>query len=70
MRFVIFVIDGGSNTATPGEGAAIDAFNDRLTQGRHLILAAGREPLERDTLYNVIAKRQSPAATDAMAITQ
>ena len=43
MRFVIFVIDGGNNTATPGEGAAIDAFNDRLRAGKHLILAAARK---------------------------
>ena len=49
MRFVIFVIDGGSNTATSGEGAAIDAFNERLVAGNHLILAAGiAEPSHAD----------------------
>ena len=52
MRFVIFVIDGGSNTATPGEGAAIDAFNDRLTTGKHLILAAGIAGPSRATLID------------------
>jgi hypothetical protein len=52
MRFVIFVIDGGSNTATPGEGAAIDAFNDRLVAGKHLILAAGIAEPSRATLID------------------
>jgi len=52
MRFVLFVIDGGSNTATPGEGAAIDAFNERLTAGNHLILAAGIAEPSRATLID------------------
>jgi hypothetical protein len=52
MRFVIFVIDGGSNTATSGEGAAIDAFNERLTAGNHLILAAGIAEPSRATLID------------------
>ena len=52
MRFVLFVIDGGSNTATPGEGAAIDAFNERLTAGNHLVLAAGIAEPNRATLID------------------
>ena len=32
-------------------------------QLRRLIRAAGREPVERDTLYNVIAARDSEALT-------
>jgi hypothetical protein len=52
MRFVIFVIDVGSNTATPGEGAAIDAFNERLTAGNHLIFAAGIAEPSRATLID------------------
>ena len=52
MRFVIFVIDGGSNTATSGEGAAIDAFNERLVAGNHLILAAGIAEPNRATLID------------------
>ena len=52
MRFVIFVIDGGSNTATPSEGAAIDAFNERLVAGNHLILAAGIAEPSRATLID------------------
>jgi hypothetical protein len=41
MRFVIFVIDGTSRSATGNEMAAIDAFNDRLVAGGNLVLAAG-----------------------------
>lgn len=41
MRYVIFVIDGSSGTASGGEMAAIDAFNDKLQAGGHWILAAG-----------------------------
>jgi len=52
MRFVLFVIDSGSNTATPGEGAAIDAFNERLTAGDHLMLAAGIAEPHRATLID------------------
>jgi hypothetical protein len=52
MRFVIFVIDGDSNTATAGEGAAIDAFNDLLRAGKHLILAAGIAEPSRATLID------------------
>jgi hypothetical protein len=52
MRFVIFVIDGGSNTATSGEGAAIDTFNERLVAGNHLILAAGITEPSRATLID------------------
>jgi len=52
MRFVIVVVDGGSNTATSGEGAAIDAFNERLVAGNHLILAAGIAEPSRATLID------------------
>ena len=41
MRFVLFVIDGPGNPASGNEIAAIDAFNDRLNAGGHLVLAAG-----------------------------
>ena len=52
MRFVIFVIDGSSRSATGNEMAAIDAFNDRLTAGSHLILAAGIAEPSRATLID------------------
>ena len=41
MRFVLFVIDGPGNPASGNEIAAIDAFNDRLAEENHLVLAAG-----------------------------
>lgn len=41
MRFIIFVIDKQSNTATSDEMAAIDAFNDGLQENGHWITAAG-----------------------------
>lgn len=41
MRFVIFVIDTGSNTGNPSEMANIDAFNDSLVANGQFVLAAG-----------------------------
>jgi|694.fasta_scaffold30609_4 hypothetical protein len=41
MRFVMFVIDGATETASPGELSAIDAFNDTLRRGGHFIVALG-----------------------------
>lgn len=41
MRFVFFVIDDQTNSATPDEMAAIDAFNARLRADGHWVLAAG-----------------------------
>jgi hypothetical protein len=41
MRFIIFVIDSQSNSASGDEMAAIDAFNDSLRDGGHWIMAAG-----------------------------
>ena len=52
MRFVIFVIDGSSNSATGNEMAAIDAFNNRLNAGNHLLLAAGIAEPSRATLID------------------
>jgi len=52
MRFVIFVIDSASNSATGNEMQAIDAFNSRLSAGNHLILAAGIAEPNRATLID------------------
>jgi hypothetical protein len=52
MRFVIFVIDSTSNSATGNEMEAIDAFNSRLSGGNHLILAAGIAEPNRATLID------------------
>lgn len=41
MRFIIFVIDGESHTATDNEMAAIDKFNTGLQEAGHWVMAAG-----------------------------
>jgi hypothetical protein len=52
VRFVLFVIDGPGNPASDNEIAAIDAFNDRLAAGNHLVLAAGITDPTRATLFD------------------
>ena len=52
MRFVIFVIDGTSRSATGNEMEAIDAFNNQLSAGNHLLLAAGIAEPSRATLID------------------
>jgi hypothetical protein len=41
MRFIIFVIDSQTNSASGDEMAAIDAFNDDLERNGNWIMAAG-----------------------------
>jgi len=41
MRFLISETEGQEGTATPGEMAAIDAFNDGLSERGQFILARG-----------------------------
>lgn len=41
MRFVLFVIDDKSNSGTPQEITAIDAFNQKLELGHNLEIAVG-----------------------------
>lgn len=41
MRFIIFVIDGPGNPASPNEMEHIDAFNDKLQANKNWITAAG-----------------------------
>lgn len=41
MRFILFVIDTGSNTGNADEMANIDAFNDSLIGNGQFVLAAG-----------------------------
>ena len=44
MRFLICVIDTRTGTATPQEMAAITAFNERLRERGHWVLACGLTP--------------------------
>jgi hypothetical protein len=41
MQYLVSVIADGTELATPGEMAAIDAFNDRLTAEGHRVFAGG-----------------------------
>lgn len=41
MQYLISVIDDTTNSATPSEMAAIDAFNERLVAGGHWVFAGG-----------------------------
>ena len=41
MQYLVSVIADGTELATPGEGAAIDAFNDRLKAEGHWVFAGG-----------------------------
>ncbi|MGX6601320.1 YciI family protein [Micromonosporaceae bacterium Da 78-11] len=41
MQYLFSVIDDGKGLATPGEAAAIDAFNDRLQAEGHWVFAGG-----------------------------
>ena len=55
MQFLISVIDDTTNSATPEEMAAIDAFNDRLVTGGHWVFAGG---LASPTTATVIDNRR------------
>ncbi len=41
MQYLFSVIDDGTNTGTPEEMAAVDAFNDRLRAEGHWVFAGG-----------------------------
>ena len=41
MQYLVSVIDDTAGLATPGEMAAIDAFNDRLKAEGHWVFAGG-----------------------------
>lgn len=52
MRYIIFVIDGASNTAVDDEIANIDAFNSQLQTDGNWIMAAGIAGPERAFLID------------------
>lgn len=52
MRFLIAVIDDNSNTAGPDEMAQIDAFNDKLQENGHWIIAVGINTPKTATLID------------------
>ena len=52
MRFVLAVLDEGTDPATDGEMSAIDAFNEGLRTGGHWVMAAGIEPPSAGTIVD------------------
>lgn len=52
MRFIIFVIDGPDNPASPDEMQKIDAFNEKLRSKGHWITAAGIQSGANATLID------------------
>ena len=52
MKFIISAIDSKNNSGTGNEMAAIDAFNDKLEENGHWIMAAGINSPEAATLFD------------------
>ena len=52
MRFLISVIDNVSNSGTPEEMNAIDAFNDKLRSNNQFIFAWGLQEPETATVID------------------
>lgn len=52
MRYLVSVIDHQTNSGTPAETAAIDAFNDELKRGGYWVLAAGVAPPSEATVID------------------
>ena len=52
MRFLLAVIDNQVEPATSAEMAAIDAFNERLQEQGHRLMAAGLEPAPKATVVD------------------
>lgn len=52
MKFIISVIDDQSNSGTPEEMSAIDAFNDELRANGHWIFAWGLQAPETATVID------------------
>jgi hypothetical protein len=62
MQYLVNVIDNRSESGTPEEAVAIDAFNERLQRGGHWVFAAG---LADPTASTVIDNRDgAPVLTD------
>lgn len=58
MRYLLAVIDSASNTGTSDEMTAIDAFNDKLRENGHWVLAWG---LESPSTAKVVDNRAGAA---------
>ena len=52
MRYIIFVIDGPGNPANTDEMKHIDAFNEKLQNNSHWVMAAGIQQASGATLID------------------
>lgn len=52
MKFILFVIDSTTSSASDDEIQSIDAFNDYLRENNHWVMAAGISAPENATLVD------------------
>jgi hypothetical protein len=62
MQYLVSVIDDRTNSGTPEEMVAIDAFNEKLRTGGHWVFAAGLAAPETSTVID--ARGAEPIVTD------
>jgi hypothetical protein len=62
MQYLVSVIDDRTNSGTPEEMVAIDAFNDRLRAGGHWVFAAGLADPSTATVID--GRGEEPIFTD------
>jgi len=62
MQYLVSVIDDRTNSGTPEEMVAIDAFNDRLQAGGHWVFAAGLADPSSATVID--GRGEEPVFTD------
>ena len=62
MQYLVSVIDDRTNSGTPEEMVAIDAFNDRLRAGGHWVFAAGLAAPSTATVID--GRGEQPIFTD------
>jgi hypothetical protein len=67
MRFLVAVIDDGTNTGTPDEMEKIDAFNQMLRDNGHFVLAWGLEDPAQSTVID--NRSATPVITKGPVVT-
>ncbi len=62
MQYLVSVIDDRTNSGTPEEMVAIDAFNEKLVAGGHWVFAAGLADPSTSTVID--GRGEAPVFTD------
>ncbi|MEJ3404626.1 YciI family protein [Rathayibacter sp. YIM 133350] len=62
MQYLVSVIDDKTNSGTPEEMVAIDAFNERLRTGGHWVFAGGLADPSTSTVID--GRGEQPVFTD------